>query len=315
MADEIDIELFRQLEQELHRPDIRSSREAVSARLADDFLEFGSSGRVYDKHLTINSLAHEVPSDRVTLPEVRDFTARIIAKDAVLVLYRSVRQADGDLAERTTLRSSVWKLIDGRWRMAFHQGTIVPKAVLRSAPAIPGRNVLLRTATSGDIDARLALGNDLEIFQMFGISKTAVKPMSREKATGWVQSIISNPYAWVIEVNGKFAGEIRLDRVDRTDRRASMAIGIYDANILGKGYGSEAIRLLLQYAFADLDLHRISVRVLAYNKRAIRAYEKCGFMIEGREREAAFVDGSWHDDLIMGIVDREFVRQPSSTPH
>lgn len=249
------------------------------------------------------------------MPEVRDFTARIIAKDAVLVLYRSVRQADGDLAERTTLRSSVWKLIDGRWKMAFHQGTIAPTAVLRSAPAIPGRNVLLRIATSGDIDARLALGNDLEIVQMFGMSKTAVKPMSREKATGWVQSIVSNPYAWVIEVNGKFAGEIRLDRVDRTDRRASMAIGIYDANILGKGYGSEAIRLLLQYAFADLDLHRISVRVLAYNKRAIRAYEKCGFMIEGREREAAFVDGSWHDDLIMGIVDREFLRQPSSTPH
>ncbi|SCB52380.1 GNAT family N-acetyltransferase [Rhizobium lusitanum] len=314
MADEIDIELFRQLEQELHRPDIRSSREAVSARLADDFLEFGSSGRVYDKHLTTNSLAQEGPSDRVTLPEVRDFTARIIAEDAVLVLYRSVWQADGGLPERTTLRSSVWKLIDGRWRMAFHQGTIVPTAVLRSAPAIPGHNVLLRTATSNDIEARLALGNDPEIIQMFGMSKTAVKPMSRDKATGWVQGIISNPYAWVIEVNGKFAGEIRLDKVDRTDRRASMAIGIYDANILGKGYGSEAIRLLLQYAFADLDLHRISVRVLAYNKRAIRAYEKCGFIIEGREREAAFVDESWHDDLIMGIVDREFLKQPSSTP-
>lgn len=304
MAGEIDIELFRQLEQELHRSDIRSSPEAVSSRLADDFLEFGSSGRVYDKHLTIDSLAQEGPSDRGTLPEVRDFTVRMIAIDAVLVLYRSVRQADGGLPKRTTLRSSVWKLIDGQWRMTFHQGTVVPPVVTRTAPAISGRTVLLRTATSDDIEARLALGNDPEIIQMFGLSKTDVKPMSREKATRWVQSIISNPYAWVIEVNGEFAGEIRLDRVDRTDRRASMAIGM-----------CEAIRLLLQYAFADLELHRIGVRVLAYNQRAIRAYEKCGFIIEGREREAAFVDGAWHDDVVMGIVDREFLRPPSSTPH
>ncbi|MGO7079069.1 GNAT family protein [Rhizobium johnstonii] len=174
--------------------------------------------------------------------------------------------------------------------MAFHQGTIVPTAVLCSAPAIPGRNVLLRTATSDDIEARLALGNDPEIIQMFGISKPDVKPMTREKAVGWVQSIIGDPYAWVVQVNGKFAREIRLDKVDRTDRRASMAIGLYDADILGKGYGSESIRLLLQYAFDDLNLHRIGVRVLAYNQRAIRAYEKCGFIVEGREREAASMD-------------------------
>jgi RimJ/RimL family protein N-acetyltransferase len=54
-------------------------------------------------------------------------------------------------------------------------------------------------------------------------------------------------------------------------------------------------------------LHRVSVRVLAYNKRAIRSYQKCGFVIEGREREAGPVNGQWHDDVIMGLLDREFV--------
>jgi RimJ/RimL family protein N-acetyltransferase len=49
--------------------------------------------------------------------------------------------------------------------------------------------------------------------------------------------------------------------------------------------------------------------VLAYNKRAIRAYEKCGFVIEGREREAAFVDGAWHDDVMMGLLDHEFLME------
>lgn len=85
-----------------------------------------------------------------------------------------------------------------------------------------------------------------------------------------------------------------------------MAIAIYDPQQLGKGSGSEAIRLLLRHAFTELNLHRIGVRVLAYNERAIRAYQTCGFIDEGRERETAFVDGVWHDGLMMGILSREF---------
>jgi RimJ/RimL family protein N-acetyltransferase len=64
--------------------------------------------------------------------------------------------------------------------------------------------------------------------------------------------------------------------------------------------------LALDYAFRALGLHRVSVRVLAHNARAIRAYQKCGFVAEGREREAAFIDGAWYDDLIMGVLDRDF---------
>ena len=54
------------------------------------------------------------------------------------------------------------------------------------------------------------------------------------------------------------------------------------------------------------ELHRISVRVLEYNARAIRTYKKCGFVVEGRERQSALVDGTWYDDVIMGILDGEF---------
>ena len=74
---------------------------------------------------------------------------------------------------------------------------------------------------------------------------------------------------------------------------------------LGKGIGTEAARAVLGFAFSGLNLHRISVRVLAINERAIRSYQKCGFQIEGRERETAFIDGKWHDDLIMGLLEHE----------
>lgn len=69
------------------------------------------------------------------------------------------------------------------------------------------------------------------------------------------------------------------------------------------------MRLALAHAFDTLGVHRISVRVLAYNTRAIRAYEKCGFMEEGRERESAWVDGAWHDDVMMGILEGEMAHR------
>lgn len=171
---------------------------------------------------------------------------------------------------------------------------------------LEGTNLRLRQATTDDVDARLSLGNHAEIAEMFGVSRSASRPLTADGAARWVRRLFDQSHAWVIEVQGRLIGEIRLDNVDLHDRRASMAVAIFDPTLLGKGLGSEAIILLLRHAFADLQLHRIGVRVLAYNQRAIRAYEKRGFVIEGREREAALVNGSWHDDVMMGLLEHEF---------
>jgi RimJ/RimL family protein N-acetyltransferase len=172
-----------------------------------------------------------------------------------------------------------------------------------------GRNIELRPASFGDVDARLSLGNPAEIVEMFGIGQDDVKPLTRDGAIRWVQNLIDHPNAWIIAFQGRLIGDIRLDRLNVIDRRALMAIGIYDPQLLGKGLGSEAICLVLHHAFTELRLHRIGIRVLAYNTRAIRAYEKCGFTIEGREREAAFVNGVWHDDMMMGLLETDFPAQ------
>lgn len=174
---------------------------------------------------------------------------------------------------------------------------------------LKGETITLRPASFDDVDARLSLGNPAEIVEMFGIGRDDVTPLTREGAVQWVQGLVVHPHAWIIEFQGRPIGDIRLDRLVAIDRRASMAIGIYDPQLLGKGLGSEAIHLLLQHAFNELRLHRIGIRVLAYNTRAIRAYEKCGFVIEGREREAAFVNGAWHDDVMMGLLETDFSAQ------
>lgn len=179
------------------------------------------------------------------------------------------------------------------------------------AATLEGKNLRLRRASADDVETRLSLGNHVEIIEMFGVSRSLVRPLTRDDAAQWVQRLIDHSYAWVIECHGRLIGEIRLDNIDLHDRRASMAIGIFDHALLGKGLGSEAILLLLRYAFIDLQLHRIGIRVLSYNQRAIRAYEKCGFVVEGREREAAFVNDAWHDDVMMGLLEHEFLSRKS----
>ena len=103
---------LRDLEERLLLPRVRASPDEVAALLADEFIEFGSSGRIYDKQQIIRLLQEERGQAICTLA---DFSARRLAANIVLVTYRVV--------ESQTIRSSIWRLEDGRWRMVFHQGT------------------------------------------------------------------------------------------------------------------------------------------------------------------------------------------------
>jgi RimJ/RimL family protein N-acetyltransferase len=171
-----------------------------------------------------------------------------------------------------------------------------------TVPLLTGSRVVLRPPVEADVSARQALGLDPEIHRMFGGSRDRLAPYTEEMARGWLSMMREDPHAWVIDVGAGLIGELRLEKLDLLDKRATLAIGILDPAALGKGYGTEAIRLVLAHAFGALGLHRIGLRVLAYNERAIRCYQKCGFVIEGRERESALVDGAWHDDVMMGIL-------------
>ncbi|MGP4804252.1 GNAT family N-acetyltransferase [Agrobacterium cavarae] len=177
-------------------------------------------------------------------------------------------------------------------------------------PTLTAANLVLRPAVLSDAQFIVGIARDASIHRMYGGSAASLKPPYTEvEAHEWVKNVIEHPCTWVIDV-GSVIGTARLDRIDMQDRRASFAIGIHSPDWLGKGIGTDATRMVLEFAFATLKLHRISLRVIAYNSRAIRSYEKSGFVVEGREREAGFVDGEWHDDIMMGILDREFSAYP-----
>jgi [ribosomal protein S5]-alanine N-acetyltransferase len=173
-------------------------------------------------------------------------------------------------------------------------------------PTLTGDRVTLRDFIARDALDRLALGQSPEIIHMFGADPLTVGQLSEESCKDWIRGLSGHPFAWAIEHTGKWIGEIRLDALDERDRRARLAVGLYDSKLLGRRLGREAINLLLAHAFTNMNLHRVSLRVVAYNVRAIRCYSACGFVEEGREREAALVGGEWRDDVIMGLLAHEF---------
>jgi RimJ/RimL family protein N-acetyltransferase len=109
----------------------------------------------------------------------------------------------------------------------------------------------------------------------------------------------------------KFIGFIAFDSLNWTDRDAYVAIGIGDEAYWSKGYGSDAMRVMLRYSFSELNMHRISLTVFEQNPRGVRSYEKCGFKYEGRIRDFLLRDGKRSDMLHMGILrtDWELIEQ------
>jgi RimJ/RimL family protein N-acetyltransferase len=130
---------------------------------------------------------------------------------------------------------------------------------------------------------------------------------TRERAREWLASRPSatGRHDWAIVEDGQFLGEIVLNEIDLDNRSAGLRIGLRGPDVYGRGYGTAAIRLVLEQAFGALALHRVELEVYAFNPRAQRAYEKCGFVVEGRRRDALRWDGAWVDAITMSVLEGE----------
>ncbi len=166
--------------------------------------------------------------------------------------------------------------------------------------------MLLRRVQESDTQDRLAAGRDADAVRMYGGDFRNLTPFTQEDAERWYQFEREQPFGWVMEVEGHFVGGARLHQLNLTDRRARFAIGIHAANLRSQGIGSEATRLVLRFAFEQLGLHRVDLRVLDFNHRAIACYAKCGFVREGLEREGAWGAGEWLNDVIMSVLEQEY---------
>ncbi len=173
---------------------------------------------------------------------------------------------------------------------------------------LKGEKIILRPVELSDIEQLLNI-NDPEVRQ----NLLLVFPLNRIREEEWVRSLYSNQkdvvFAVVPTNVEKLVGTTGLHQIDWVNRAAEFGIAITDKKYWNTGLGTEATKLTLKYAFEYLNLNRVSLRVYEYNKRAIHVYEKCGFVHEGRLRKARYLNGQYHDVLVMSILSDEYFQR------
>lgn len=149
--------------------------------------------------------------------------------------------------------------------------------------------------------------NDFQITDYTGRTGQ-ITTLNSEKA--WLESTSQNNETRnfnIVELNtDKLIGTIAFDRINWIERNAVLGIFIGEEDFRNNGYGTEAIKLLLEYGFKYLNFHSIRLDLVSANERAHKCYLKCGFKDTGRSREAIFLNGKYFDRLHMDILENEF---------
>jgi len=135
-------------------------------------------------------------------------------------------------------------------------------------------------------------------------------PLSALCEHEWIESLGKNNTEYVfgiiIKENDRLIGTTRLHQIDLVSRSAMLGICIGDVEYQNRGYGSEALRLCLRYGFEELNLNRIALSVYSHNWRAIRMYQRAGFVHEGCLRQAVFRHGQYHDEYRFAMLRDEW---------
>ena len=174
---------------------------------------------------------------------------------------------------------------------------------------ITGKRIRLRAVEAEDVKRFYEWVNDPEV--TFGLSLFLPKSLRDEQQ--WYEDIAKRspeekPFAIDAKAGRgwKHIGNCGAFSIDWVARSTELGIMIGDKSAWNHGYGTETMELLLRHGFETLNLNRICLRVYAENPRAVRAYEKAGFTLEGTQREAAFKRGKFLDVHMMSVLRREW---------
>ena len=171
-------------------------------------------------------------------------------------------------------------------------------------PFLTGDKLYLRGLECADLDGEyFDWLNDREVTKFL---VAGVFPNSKEKMEEYYRNIsLSNNnvmLAIIDKISDKHIGNIKLGSINWISRIADIGIMIGDKEFWHKGFGTEAIKLLVEYAFHRLNLHKVTAGVIAENKASIKVFEKAGFEIEGRAKSQCFLNGEYCDSLYLGII-------------
>ena len=171
-----------------------------------------------------------------------------------------------------------------------------------------GELVILGPIQHGYLPHYVEWLNDWEVRSF--LATTLPHPLTLQDEEDWFNHQRGDKDSQVFAIltcgEGRLIGNCGLHQIDWTNRHAIFGIFIGDKNYWGRGYGTDATCTLLRFAFEEANLHRIELEVFAFNPRAIRSYEKCGFKLEGVRKQALFREGAWREEHIMAILRDEW---------
>ena len=180
-------------------------------------------------------------------------------------------------------------------------------------PFLIGTRVYLRPLERTDVPLLQTWVNDQEVIR----NLLNFRPMNLQSEEEFLDKVTRDPDLIVLGIalrsNDRLIGDVALHRIQSRDRQAGFGILIGEKAEWSKGYGTEATRLIVRYAFDALNLNRVWLHVLENNQRGQRAYEKVGFKVEGVLRQSAFREGRYLDTITMGILRGELTEESRSS--
>jgi RimJ/RimL family protein N-acetyltransferase len=176
---------------------------------------------------------------------------------------------------------------------------------------IEGKKVRIRALQKSDIAEIMKWINDPEVKSNLLMRY----PVSQYQEERWIETALGTDNqrnkTFALETKDRvYLGGIGLHKIDWENRNAEVGIVIGKKDYWNKGYGTDAMMAILDFAFNQMNLHRVYLRVFEFNQRGIRSYEKCGFKKEGILRQDRYRQGRYYDTIIMGILKDEFQRDP-----
>ncbi|HOW70385.1 MAG TPA: GNAT family protein [Phycisphaerae bacterium] len=169
-----------------------------------------------------------------------------------------------------------------------------------------GRRIYYRPVEVGDEPLLRKWINDPSIWQGLPLRP----PINANREREWIESQGNSTsdyvFAIVVRDGDRLIGTAGLHTISPVARSATLGISIGDRDFHSKGYGTEAVQLLLRFAFEELNLNRVALAVYANNPRAIRCYQKAGFVQEGCFRQAHYRGGKFHDEYRFAVLREEW---------
>jgi len=178
-----------------------------------------------------------------------------------------------------------------------------------SKTIVKGKKIILRPLKISDAERFCQWLGDPEVTKFLSIHDLPKPTVKEEKE--WIRNSRKDKKSFRLAIDtieGTHIGSTSLQQIDKFDKRAEFGVMIGDKKYWGQGCGTEVCKLMVDYGFKKMKLHRIHLTYIAFNIRGQKAYEKVGFKIEGRSRDHIFRDGHWHDEVQMGLLREEYLK-------